>query len=81
MTENVIKDQIGKQGTVEVTTMLEWELVKLKQKVTELEEKLKLPGRCRVCGEPTDGYVRFFWVTHWYCKKHFPIGFSNISTI
>lgn len=48
----------------------------LEDRVKTLELKIKelenLPYRCEVCGKPTDGYIRFLFWTHYYCKDHYP---------
>jgi len=68
----ILKDNVGEQGTIDYVKSLEKEIIYLKKSV----EKLKLPGRCYVCGEPTDGFVRVLFIKTWYCKAHFPIGVS-----
>jgi len=49
----------------------------LEKKIIELEDKIRIleknPHRCEVCGKPTDGWVRYFFWTHWYCSDHHPM--------
>jgi uncharacterized Fe-S radical SAM superfamily protein PflX len=54
----------------------EFQIEELQNKINILQDKVKqletCPHRCEVCGKPTNGYVRFLFWTHYYCKDHYP---------